>query len=212
VSFAEVKSPYPYALMLPQSDTERLLEAHLNRLGVEVERQIELTDFEVGTKTVEARLRSVSEEEEALDVPWMIGCDGAHSAVRHGLGIPFVGDSLQSDWVLADIHLREFPFPTSEIVTYWHKKGVLAVFPISPGRYRVVADRSQSADGCLSNPTLEDVQRTWISGDQAELLRPTRSGFRLSGSMSGRWRTIGLAASFSLAMPRTFTARQAVRE
>ncbi len=42
VSLAEVKSPYPYALMLPQSDTERLLDDHLNRLGVHIERQVEL--------------------------------------------------------------------------------------------------------------------------------------------------------------------------
>jgi 2-polyprenyl-6-methoxyphenol hydroxylase-like FAD-dependent oxidoreductase len=112
--------------MLPQSDTERLLETHLNRLGVEVDRQIELTHFEASTNLVKASLRSASGEEETLNVPWMIGCDGAHSTVRHGLGIPFVGNSLQSDWILADIHLKAFPFPASEIVTYWYKRGVLA--------------------------------------------------------------------------------------
>lgn len=42
VSFADVKSPYPYALMLPQSYTERLLETHLNRFGVQVERKISM--------------------------------------------------------------------------------------------------------------------------------------------------------------------------
>lgn len=158
VSFAEVKSPYPYALMLPQSDTERLLEAHLNRLGVQVERQVELTGFEANVASVQATLRSASGAEESLDVPWMIGCDGAHSAVRHGLGISFVGDTLQSDWILADIHLKAFPFPASEIATYWHEKGVLAVFPISPGRYRVVADRTQSTEEHPPNPGMDEVQ------------------------------------------------------
>src|ERR1700683_627237 len=38
VKMDSVPSPYNYALMLPQSDTERLLEERLQRLGVSVER------------------------------------------------------------------------------------------------------------------------------------------------------------------------------
>src|SRR5258705_9210962 len=33
ISMSTVNSPYPFALMLPQSDTERLLEEHLECLG-----------------------------------------------------------------------------------------------------------------------------------------------------------------------------------
>src|SRR5271156_4756815 len=40
VSMDSIKSPYPYALMLPQCDTERLLEERLQSLGVTVERQV----------------------------------------------------------------------------------------------------------------------------------------------------------------------------
>src|SRR5579875_862756 len=43
IEIASVKSPYRFALMLPQSDTERLLEEHLAKFGVTVERQVELT-------------------------------------------------------------------------------------------------------------------------------------------------------------------------
>src|SRR5882757_8999458 len=45
VSMDSVNSPYPYALMLPQCDTERLLEERLQSLGVTIERQVELTSF-----------------------------------------------------------------------------------------------------------------------------------------------------------------------
>lgn len=158
VSFADVKSPYPYALMLPQSETERLLEEHLNRLGMHVEREVELTQFTASQTGVKATLRSATGQEESLDVPWMVGCDGAHSTVRHGLGMSFVGDTLQTDWILADIHMRAFPFPSSEIAIYWHEKGALVVFPISPGRYRVIADQGVSTDAHLPEPTLNDVQ------------------------------------------------------
>lgn len=38
IGFGEVASAYPFALLLPQSETERLLEARLAGLGVAVER------------------------------------------------------------------------------------------------------------------------------------------------------------------------------
>lgn len=158
VSFADVKSPYPYALMLPQSETERLLEKRLNRLGVHVEREIELTHFTTSQTGVKATLRSASGQEETLDVPWMVGCDGAHSTVRHGLGMSFLGDTLQTDWILADIHMKAYPLPASEIAIYWHEKGALVVFPISPGRYRVIADQGVSTDAHLPAPGLDEVQ------------------------------------------------------
>lgn len=158
VSLAEVKSPYAYALMLPQSETERLLEDHLNRLGVHVERQAELVQFSHGEKEVEATLRSLSGDEERVRVDWLIGCDGAHSTVRHGLGMSFSGSTLDTDWMLADVHLKAFPFPPSELATYWHEKGVLVVLPITPGRYRVIADIGISNGPLPANPTLAEVQ------------------------------------------------------
>ncbi len=45
VSFDGIASPYAFALMIPQADTERLLTAHLHTLGVTIERNTELCDF-----------------------------------------------------------------------------------------------------------------------------------------------------------------------
>ena len=39
-------SPFPYALIFPQDEHERLLIERLAEVGVEVERQTELLDFE----------------------------------------------------------------------------------------------------------------------------------------------------------------------
>src|SRR4051794_1584467 len=45
IGLTEVDSPYPYALVLPQSDTERLLETALEARGMPVERQVEAVDI-----------------------------------------------------------------------------------------------------------------------------------------------------------------------
>jgi hypothetical protein len=50
VSMESVQGPYPYGLMLPQSETERLLEERLGSLGVIVEQP-------VGTHRIPAQLR-----------------------------------------------------------------------------------------------------------------------------------------------------------
>jgi 2-polyprenyl-6-methoxyphenol hydroxylase-like FAD-dependent oxidoreductase len=153
-----VASPHPYALMLPQSETERLLDEHLNSLGVQVERSVELTQFAASADQVVSTLRHADGREEKLETRWLIGCDGAHSTVRHQLGMEFVGDTMPSSWILADVHLSGVPWK-EEIVIAWHADGVLALFPITQGRYRIIADVGNApASAQQSDPTLAEVQ------------------------------------------------------
>jgi 2-polyprenyl-6-methoxyphenol hydroxylase-like FAD-dependent oxidoreductase len=152
-----IASPYPYALMIPQSETERLMEEHLSACGIAVERQVELVGFEAGPESVTATLRHPDGRQETVESAWLIGCDGAHSTVRHSLGLGFEGDTLPSQWILADVHVHGANARQDEIATYWHSEGVLALFPIEPGRYRVVADVGENI-GDKPAPTLAEVQ------------------------------------------------------
>ncbi len=159
VSFGGVPTPHAYALMLPQSETERLMEAHLNALGVQVERRVELLRFAPGADRVGATLGHADGREEALEAAWLVGCDGAHSTVRHGLGMAFEGESLPSDWVLADLHLAGVPGAADELAMFWHAEGALALFPIAPGRYRMIADVGKAhGEAHRADPTLAEVQ------------------------------------------------------
>ena len=60
--------------------------------------------------------------------------------------------------MLADIHMTGYPFPDSEASVFWHRDGVFVIFPISPGRYRVLADLPSSGAAQTPTPTLEQVQ------------------------------------------------------
>jgi len=158
VTMDSVKSPYPYGLMLPQSDTERLLEARLARLGVTIERQTEVLGFTATNSGAEADLRRADGQGESVAAEWLLGCDGAHSTVRHTLGAPFSGETMNSDWMLADVHMSGYPFPDDEASVYWHKDGAFVIFPISPGRYRVLADLPATSGPITPDPSLEEVQ------------------------------------------------------
>jgi 2-polyprenyl-6-methoxyphenol hydroxylase-like FAD-dependent oxidoreductase len=88
VRMDSVASPYPYPLMLPQSDTERLLEDRLLRLGVPVESSTEVTALRIGADGAEATLRRADGKEEVIHAGWLAGCEGAQSIVRHTLAVP----------------------------------------------------------------------------------------------------------------------------
>jgi 2-polyprenyl-6-methoxyphenol hydroxylase-like FAD-dependent oxidoreductase len=158
VKMDAVPSPYNYALMLPQSDTERLLEERLRRLGVSVERSTEVTALNIGADGAEATLRRADGGQEIVHADWLAGCDGAHSIVRHTLAAPFSGETLGGDWILADVHMKGYPFPDTEIAVYWAREGVLPIFPITPGRYRVLANVPPSGEDHPRDATLEEVQ------------------------------------------------------
>ncbi|MFC8587755.1 FAD-dependent monooxygenase [Streptomyces sp. NPDC057217] len=94
--------PYGFAA-LPQYETERLLEEYLAGLGTVVERGTELVSFGRDRDGVTARLRTASGAEEELRVPYLIGCDGAHSVVRKALGLSFEGGAFPEEYMLGDV-------------------------------------------------------------------------------------------------------------
>jgi 2-polyprenyl-6-methoxyphenol hydroxylase-like FAD-dependent oxidoreductase len=153
-----VKTPHPYALMIPQYDTEELLGNFVTSLGVKIERNVELTDFVASADGVTSTLRHLDGTEETFESGWLIGSDGAHSTVRHKLGMEFAGETMPSSWVIADVHLSNVPNP-EEILISWRSEGILAVFPILGSRYRVIADSGLMEAGVApANPTMKDVQ------------------------------------------------------
>src|SRR6202042_2326129 len=85
VKMDAVPSPFNYALMLPQSETERLLEERLQRLGVSVERSTEATALKIGADSAEATLQRADGGDEIVRADWLVGCDGAHSIARHSV-------------------------------------------------------------------------------------------------------------------------------
>lgn len=138
------ESPFGFPLMIPQNETERLLTEHLAKNGVAIERAIELVAFGEKPDAVACTLRHADGHEEPLEVPWLIGCDGAHSTVRHVLGMDFTGEAEPNDWMLADVHI-EGPLAGDEVSIYWTDGGVLAFFPINRDRFRMIADLGASS-------------------------------------------------------------------
>ncbi|MFC8596463.1 FAD-dependent monooxygenase [Streptomyces atroolivaceus] len=96
--------PYGFAA-LPQYETERLLEDLLRRWGGHVERETELVSFEQDSDEVRIVLSLPSGGTRELTARYLVGCDGAHSAVRKGLGLTFEGAALPEEYMLGDVEV-----------------------------------------------------------------------------------------------------------
>jgi len=178
----ELHGPYPFILDLAQSETERILGQHLTQLGVEVERQVELLDFSQDEERVTAQLRHSDGTEEVVQAAWLLGCDGAHSVVRHTLNFPFAGSAYPEDFALADVKVQ-WSFPPNEMLMFFHKEGLFAAFPLPGGRYRLIVETAQQASGEQQpEPTLADFQRyiTQRASETASVSDPAWMGaFRI---------------------------------
>lgn len=138
LSLDQVPSPYPFVLMVPQYDTETVLRSRLAAHGVKPDLGIELLDFEQGGDGVSARLRGSDGAERIERFAFLVACDGAHSVVRHRLGLEFKGDTLGLDWTQGDFHLSGYPFPSSQMSIFAHPDGPTLFFPMGPDRARII--------------------------------------------------------------------------
>jgi 2-polyprenyl-6-methoxyphenol hydroxylase-like FAD-dependent oxidoreductase len=157
VTFGEVDSPFPYPVTLGQNRTEAILERHLASLGVTVERSTELVGLDQDATGVTATLRHADGRGETLRTPWLVGCDGAHSRVRHETGEAFLGDEDPYPYALADVIVEPAVDP-HEAYGYLHDHGALYLFVLEPGRVLLVATLPRDHEPAGEAPTLEDIQ------------------------------------------------------
>ncbi len=127
-------SPFPYALLFPQDEHERLLIELLTEVGVTVERSTELLGFEETVIGVVARLKRADGNIETCSAAFIAGCDGAHSTVREILGIGFPGGTYDHLFYVADVEARGALMNGELHVGLNALFDFLAVFPMSSGR------------------------------------------------------------------------------
>ena len=152
---------YPALRTLSQHDTERILTELLSKQGVEIERGWALTDLTQDGEAVTAELRGEDGSIETVRCRWVIGCDGAHSAVRKAAGIPFAGSTYRDEFIMADAEL-DWQLPHGGLYGFPSPAGIFAAFTM-PGenRYRIFGNFPPGPEGPSAEygePTHEEFQ------------------------------------------------------
>lgn len=125
-------TPYNFITIFPQSETEKVLIQDLDKRGVKVERGVELKGFE----EVDNYYRAHLSNDEVIETQWLLGADGAHSTVRHILGVEFPGTSIEHIFALADVEVAKLPHGHF-LSMHFHKDGPILFFPMSENTLRI---------------------------------------------------------------------------
>ena len=168
IDLGTIPSAYNFILVLPQSETERILERQLNQLSVQVERGIELVGLTEEGQQIVSALKDADGKVSSLQTSFVIGCDGAHSMVRHQAEIGFHGGSYTGDFILGDVGI-DWRWPLDSIRTFISERGVVASFPMKGERqYRLILIQrdaaATTADPDLSLDTFNSILQRLSQG------------------------------------------------
>ena len=152
---------YPSARIISQNDTERVLAEALAARGVEIQRGLALADVTPDGDTMTVSLHRADGSTQTVRCQWIIGCDGAHSAVRKAIGIPFEGATYPDEFIMADAKL-DWQLPDGDLYVFPSPAGIFAAFCM-PGqhRFRIFGNVEPSLEGPsadYSEPTHEQFQ------------------------------------------------------
>jgi 2-polyprenyl-6-methoxyphenol hydroxylase-like FAD-dependent oxidoreductase len=152
----EGQTPFPFIELYPQSRNEKMLLAFLTAHCCPVYWQTTLLSLKQSPANVEIQLQN-SEQRITINSDWVIGADGAHSAVRKLLNIPFIGETYNHVFYLADIELGNSKVDDKSIGLFVAKKGLAGFFPMpEANRFRVLGNLPDELDK-KENLQLEDV-------------------------------------------------------
>ena len=164
-------SPFSFPMIFPQDEHERLLIERLGEVGVQVERNVELTGFEEHADGIRAALRLASGAEEVVTVAYLAGCDGARSRVREVLQTGFPGGTYDHFFYVADVQATGAPM-NGELHVALDTADFLAVFPLKgAGRGRLIGSVKDEAGTDRERLAFNDVSHTAIQNLKVDVQR-----------------------------------------
>ena len=145
VDLAPAPTRYPFVLDIAQPDFEALLTRACADYGVLPERGVTVRGV---TQTPDSVAVDFTEG-ESLHADYVVGCDGARSSVRRGVGANLTGDFHGMQFVIVDADL-DTDLPRNAMCATFAPDGALALvtFPLREPRMRLVlpADDGLAAD------------------------------------------------------------------
>jgi 2-polyprenyl-6-methoxyphenol hydroxylase-like FAD-dependent oxidoreductase len=174
--FSYQDSPFPSIYFLPQTETERILISHLEKQGVHIEREKELLFFLQNKRWLEATIKDdVTEKIEKIFCSYLVGCDGAHSTVRHTLNFSFEGAAYKQNFILADATI-DWSFSRKKFLFFLAKQGIFVHIPLTNNLSRVMLTKRLASvtKEKLATPSVAEIEAaaSLITKTSVKLLNP----------------------------------------
>jgi 2-polyprenyl-6-methoxyphenol hydroxylase-like FAD-dependent oxidoreductase len=135
--FSSLRTRFPFVLITPQYNTERLLARRARALGARILHGMEVTRLHQDAHGVEVDVRTESGGSERRHATYVVGTDGVNSTVRRTIGLRFPGRSVVQSVMLADVRLSDAPGDVLSVGATGD--GFAFIVPFGDGWYRAIA-------------------------------------------------------------------------
>ena len=185
-------SGWPQMNMFYQPELERVLHRRLEGMAnVQLRRGCELTALEQDADGVSLRFAKPEEGGKATEgrARWVVGADGARSAVRRELGVGQTDLGFAYDWLVVDVAPHEERAWTPYVVQLCDPRRPTTLVGSGPGRRRWEFMRmpGESAEALNTPEKVWELLAPWdITPQTATVERSTLYTFR--GSWADAWR------------------------
>ena len=133
-----------FECVLPQYETQRILEEHLVSVGGAVERAVTATKLQLDADGVLVELTDAEGHVETVQTSIVIGAGGAHSVTRESMTELLEGATYQGHFLVADIAMQG-PLPRDESGVICGPEGLLLLAPMPGGRWISFQDLEENA-------------------------------------------------------------------
>jgi 2-polyprenyl-6-methoxyphenol hydroxylase-like FAD-dependent oxidoreductase len=130
-------------LLLSQQTTEEVLTDAVRSAGIEIEHSTRLIGVTQEASSAIADVERPSGH-DVIRARWVIGADGAHSAVRKSLGVDFQGAQYDFQWSLVDVHLDVADENFVDAILLGNAHFMLR-FPLGSGLHRIITNMADIA-------------------------------------------------------------------
>src|SRR5580698_9332609 len=132
-------SQFPFALSLEQCKTEKLFVDYLIENGKTISWNSAFTHFTESENGVTAYYKTEDKIERKIEADYIVGADGASSAIRHQENFAFEGDTAARIFYVSDVKINSSVICKNELYMFLIKKGFALFFPMQgEGNYRIV--------------------------------------------------------------------------
>jgi 2-polyprenyl-6-methoxyphenol hydroxylase-like FAD-dependent oxidoreductase len=162
IDLTRLPSRFPFLLITPQYQVERLLTERALRAGARIVHGAEVVGLRQDATGVDVDVRG----QQSLRASYVVGTDGVRSTVRAALGEPFPGRSAVRSVMLGDVRLADAPADVLTVNATGDAFGFMV--PFGDGWYRVIAwDRrnAQPDDAPVDLDELRAVLRRALGTD-----------------------------------------------
>lgn len=192
------------SVMYYQPELEAFIRGAAEEAGVELALGTEVTEIDPRPKGVRVLAQGRAGDTQEHRCEWLIAADGASSPIRKALGVPFIDQGFDQDWLVLDAELTR-PVPTlPKLVQQICDPVRPATFVVGHGNYR--RWEFQLQPGETPEPMLEpsriwNLLANWLTPDDARLVRAVVYRFHATVADRMRIGRVFLAGDAAHQMP-----------